>query len=217
MAETIKEIPWEMFCEGYGSPPSRYLDIDSPFIHEGFKYATDSRIAIRVPATGECWDTENRIPKSITKVGWHLAEGANWRPWPEREQPVAGESIKCNRCNGKGGVKFSHWCAKCQGSGAVIEECPHCGHDMDEEECDRCDGKGVYFRDQCGYCGGRGEGELLKGQPVGLARISGDYDDRIRQLPGPIEYVPPKSDDGAILFRFDGGEGVIMPLMPGTF
>lgn len=217
MAVTTKEIPWEMFCEGYASAPSRYLDIEKPFVWQGYKYATDSRIAVRVAAPGEFESLEEgrRIPKSIVNVGWHLAEGATWEPWPERASATVER--ECPRCKGRGTVGYSHHCATCGGSGAIIEECPHCGHDMDEEECEHCDGKGEFYRYSCSYCDGKGEGELLKEQPVGLARIAGDYDDRIRRLPGPIEYVPPKTDDGAILFRFDGGEGVIMPLMPGTF
>lgn len=196
------EIPWDIFCDGYACEPwTKRFDLRNPFVRDGYQYATDARIAIRVPAP-DLEDTLRGIPQEmITEMHWDHDVHGDWKPWPVRWPVVPGRTVECSRCHGRGKIRPLGNCLKCGATGwrsGVV--------------CVTCNGEGVVYSAQCDYCDGKGDGELLDKQPICAANISGDYDDRIRRLPGPIEFVPPTDAESPILFRFASGEGIIQPI-----
>jgi hypothetical protein len=84
------------------------------------------------------------------------------------------------------------------------------------EQCRMCDGRGYEHdcpdcRRECEHCDGIGE-QLLPPIRIGEARFKGVYISWIRELPG-LEIGKPKPVD-PLPFRFDGGEGLLMPMRP---
>ncbi len=200
--ETATEIPWDIFCDGYNSEPwIKRFDLRKPFIRDGYQYATDARIAIRAPAAGVESTIYGVTPQTIAEMNWDHADKRDYQPWPARWPAVPGRTVTCCRCDGRGRFKCMGECRICKGRGW-----------HDGGECKKCNCEGVYFSEPCDYCGGNGSGELLLKQPIGAADISGDYDDRIRRLPGPIEVSLPTDDKLPVYFRFAGGEGLVQPL-----
>lgn len=84
-------------------------------------------------------------------------------------------------------------CALCQGEG--IDTYGHCGH---QAECTSCDGSGQALDDYQ--------------VDVGGILFSADVFSRIRGLPNIAIEVNPSHPLKPHRFRFDGGEGVIMPM-----
>lgn len=200
-------LPWREFCDPLAS---RYL-LNRPFVQNGFRYATDSRIAVRQPSAEPdsnhkefakaLGDSERRFPDIGKLWGDDLTPASPiWQPWPIR-----------------------HWfrddgthsdCAKWEGDG----ECPMCDPDSAEcvdlqgKKCPRCGDTQLKNPRICRVCGGSG---LMFLQWIGRKLINAEYDLRIRYvLPGPVEWFDrDESDDASpIAFRFPGGEGLVMPM-----
>jgi hypothetical protein len=157
----------------------RFASIGRPWTCEGFTYATDGRILIRVPAIeGVEWNEKappvakliaETVPKSVAK----------WVPLPVFPDPVFDE---CENCGGKG-----KW-----------RETDESGKEIGLEfDCDECIG-----------------GKWPKVRPVRvLGRLFNDHFlEEIASLPG-IEIADvPYREGAALYFRFDGGDGLLMPM-----
>lgn len=129
---------WALCVE---SDYSRY-NIGKPFIQNGWRYATDGRIAIREPAPGES-DSEGKYPRMV-----ELFKPAKCtEPWPEPTGEVRWD--RCDDCCGSG---VAHdICPECNGKG--MEECPKSGN---VEECGKCKGAGTIPTDMpCPVCNGQ--------------------------------------------------------------
>lgn len=186
----------------------------SPFKAGDYTAATDGKIMVRIPFIGGIVENdefktvspeviENNIPK---KEGIPVEYPSGWETW---------EPIKetCEQC--KGGGAFVD-CEKCDGFGET--ECDHCGH---EGDCHDCNGKGGFARKieeygdhACLYC--HGTGDIKKIHPVSLNKgdmhVDLPYLKKIHTLPNVQAFICREPGLSLIHFKFDGGEGVLMPL-----
>ena len=109
---TTTEIDLKPFCH---TDVKRYA-MDKPFVIDGWEYATDGRICVRIPADGEPNALEPKDGKKRPTKPWEIfAEvpaDAVWRKWPKVS--------KCVNCNGTGNVDG---CAGCK--------CGRCPGDAD--------------------------------------------------------------------------------------
>lgn len=198
------------FC----SADEEWIGMARPFCQGWFTYATDGRVLVRVDGEVEGVGDPEGSPKveNITK-GWRafagLPDEVEFPPgWDEKPVVVVG----CRECSEQGGFVD---CPECGGSG----ECERCGH-----ECSGCDGKRVVPGSPgddgytvCGVCGGTGLREAMF--PVVL-RIAPDFHQmfdraylrKIAALPG-VVFRGDRAEYGVPLrFKFDGGEGCLMPV-----
>lgn len=182
METTVQQIDLQPFCST--DTDGRY-GIDKPWVKDGWRHATDGRICIRLPATGEPDALpEKRVP--------HFDEvlppvDGNWQPWPQVESCgscFGRRHIDCDECGGDGTCdqckcKGAHNCGCCEGTGKVT--------------CKACHDPGGFDR-------------FLFGETE-LARC---YAYLVAKLPGPVEFLPTTKKDGKVRFRFSGGEGAVM-------
>ena len=81
-------------------------------------------------------------------------------------------------------------CLPCAGHGFIDVPCPTCGQDTKK----MCECKATAIR-------------------LGPAEVAEYYASLIASLPG-VQYVKPATANDIVRFRFDGGEGSVMPLQP---
>lgn len=210
--------------------------LHAPFAGGAYSYASDGRIMIRVPRR----DGDPEQAGYATRLDTYLAEPAQaMGPLPVVELPPAPVYVpkRCKTCDATGRLHGVN-CRTCKGRGVV--ECPTCHN---EDDCDDCDSTGAQTRParpdddpsqtfECDDCGGTGD----LGDPdtpplvptrVGPYSIDRRYVALLQTLPG-IELDLGREDwfAGApyhagptarpLRFRFDGGEGAIMPLHHGA-
>lgn len=110
------DLSWlQQFC----NKEEGRVSIGEPFHHEGYAYACNGHIAVRIPCEpfGDTWSasTKETVLKSFAREG-----GVWWTVVPPLQSPIKKEA-----------------CEPCGGSGTA--ECHACGH---EEDCVDCDGTG---------------------------------------------------------------------------
>jgi hypothetical protein len=104
----------------FASPDESRIYIGSPFYADGFAYATDGHLAVRIPSESfeaERWTDRNKetVLKAFAREG-----GQWWTITPPLESPI--EEVACSTCSGTG-----------------THECHACYH---EDDCSDCDGTG---------------------------------------------------------------------------
>lgn len=176
MSKTLAtEIDLDRFCGTDGPYP-----LSKPFVKDGYRYATDGGIAIRVPAQGEP-DTEGSFPPCPDLFKPTDA--------PRRQLPVTPEYQSL-------GMEME--CPQCGGMGTVFQAVEFEDFiEADDEET------------ECLYCFGIGKGNFPFLVNYGETNIQKKYDVRIRELPGPIKYAESLAGK-QLRFWFDGGEVVLM-------
>lgn len=105
------------WLQQFASPDETRVYIGSPFYHEGYAYATDGHLAVRIPSEpfeDEKWkaDKKETVLKAFAREG-----GEWWTLTPPLESPI--EEVECDKCGGNG------W-----------RECGECGHENDCLDCD---------------------------------------------------------------------------------
>lgn len=140
-----------IFAECVDPESTRYC-LSAPFLQDGFLYATDGRVAVRMPWPGE-WthQAEGRAPK-MADVFRDVSE---FRPDPIAMGEVVVAFEPCKECRGEK-VLPERKCPECRGSGRVDCDCncPHCDYN---ERCDECNGSGrLKGGDRCPTCEGWG-------------------------------------------------------------
>lgn len=199
------------FCE----PAESSRDyLKEPFRDEQHAYGTDGKIMVRVPLVG----VEGEIPPGSCHVFELIYDNL------ERAIRTRGKWIRLHALG-------TNQCQTCRGSG-VLWECRACSgvgsglylHDGRSEtvDCDVCLGNGVVsYREgvdaepsKCHACGGSGEVLAEESRLVGTALLACCLLERLMKLPGLVMKAPRRRCDHGVpvLFRFDGGEGMIMPL-----
>ena len=123
--KTETEIDLKPFCQTYES--SRFA-MDKPFVKNGFKYATDARIIIRVPTDEPDTDIgETKFPDTEHIYAKYEAVVCD-QEWPESfpDCPTCGQlgyaiQYECMTCRGEGYQKCDLWhdheCDECYGHG----------------------------------------------------------------------------------------------------
>lgn len=179
--------------------------ISNPFSHGEYTYATDGNIAVRVPRLPDVAENPTAPGPSIKTLFRQVYEN-KYKAMPTSIPDDKKE--QCVVCKGSGKVIP---CAECKGEGTV--ECDECGH---EGDCKKCKGNGVTLgvgaQESCEDCGGLGYS--IKGTPVHLGNknISSIYLRQIATLPNPAISPSTTGELEVMPFKFDGGEGIVMPM-----
>lgn len=192
------DIDMQKFCAT--EVDSRRYVIEKPFVISGWKYATDGRVAIRVPTT-EAESNWTAIPKAdrLFRDTWNFGDSER-ALWPQHD-----------------GSRSDEDCVFCSGTGKEIEDCPCAGGARDEDgNCKVCHNTWEVVTDRtCAYCDGHGKAFV---DPIICgAKIFARYARLIGSLPGVQLFNncsrAPK-DKHAVPFVFDGGgQGLIMPVV----
>lgn len=167
------------------------------FLHGEYAYATDGRIIVRMPADGlslPVLDAKHYAPQ-LDRL-FDAVEGSFF------PMPHLPPWVLCALCNGSG-----HVCDK---------ECEKCGGDGGNLPCKACLGTGrvacALGDDGCQQhkciVGCDGLGIQSEAIPVGDAHFNLAYLLAVADLPGVLARGPAES----MAFRFDGGDGRLMPL-----
>ena len=191
--------------------------IRTPFSDEQYTYATDGHIIIRVARIPEIVNPGGTILPQWKSMPWDHETLSDWHPIPN-EIPD-GKRVECKSCEGTGKVIT---CPDCDGDGEVeytYDSTSGKTYDADIE-CPVCEGRGKMNGngEHCEDCNGQGhriEPVAVKVESIGLY-VSNHLLQRVKDLPGimiaikgpitPLDPLPP------IRFRFDGGDGIIMPM-----
>lgn len=181
-------IDLSKFCD----PESSRYSIQKPWVKNGYTYATDGRVLVRVDTADEPDTVAEpgsglRFPKADDILPPLAASESDWLPWPKVEPCetcMASNKIPCIECDGHGECNL----CRCK--------TPH--------ECGNCDGTGSIDCETCTDIGGFSH-------RFGKAEIALKYAFAISALPD-VKYLPQEKPDGVVRFRFDGGEGAVASL-----
>lgn len=185
------------FCD----PHPYRANIGEPFVKDGWMYATDARICVRVPCSQP--DSEGRFPdvavvfrlygvKEPPTTVRHRDGGvaysglAAWQQWPTKPiwvktEPDKQTGITCPLCHGEGETFWGG----------------------DSQACVYCDRTGLLERFE----------NVELGIPFDASSplIAGKYWSLISRLPD-VWYREPENSEKPIHFRFRGGEGLLMQI-----
>lgn len=185
------------FCSIDAARPS----ITTPWNDGEYALATCGRLIIRVPRQD---GLEERVAggvnrpdyRNIIKVKEQAEYTSEWPLIAEKEQT-------CTECDGSGTDQIV--CGDCGGKG--FYGCPHCGQDMDCEECDGT-GKVGDPKKPCPECKGAKMFKYTLHQ-IGDNHFTSLLLDLIKDLPGIA--IEKSGRMHPTHFKFDGGDGIIMP------
>lgn len=105
MTHTDMDINWNMFTYDRDWPPSRYV-LCKPFVRDGYRYATDGRIMVRVPSTEP--NTSGKLPPTAD-IGWLHGTVTEWIDWPmDRDDEPTLMRAACGGC-GECGHTGTHY------------------------------------------------------------------------------------------------------------
>lgn len=204
-------IDLKKFCENDRCRP--YLN--NPFSIGDFTYASDGRIAVRVPRLESVGEVEG-APDTILKVFTEnliAFDQATLVPKPPQVADLSCKACKrtgkvtlCETCGGEGyqecDLGHDHDCEDCDGNGVIAV---HPGGEKDGIECPECDGLGKIPDTPQGL----GTGVIIDGKVgVGLGYLR-----KLADLPLVRWSLDHRTyPEAPIPFWFDGGEGILMPM-----
>lgn len=194
---TLTAEQLQPFCS---NDPHRFM-LHAPFTRGEWTYATNGKIAIRVPKIEGVPEGEVGAEK-VFPVSPRGVECLVPSDLPEDTK------LECTDCKGLGRTLK---CSKCNGSG--VFECDECGHVAD---CKICNGVGSIPSSQlehpaCDVCDGLGHCFKPVSVQVGSARFFSNHLRLIAGLPELKILVNPTEGESSF-FHFSGGEGVILPV-----
>lgn len=192
---------------------------NKPFTVDGFTYATNGHLIMKVPEMPEFKDNGNSGPGRATTMKEWTADVLEWFSCPVipeiMDEPCKvcggiGRAFVCPECDFDGMVelktKFSDYesqqCETCGGHGQVTKEVidplkkKFPSVVVDEGDCEQCDGSGIHRR-------------IDNSVMLGGTAMSDRYLSWIGLLPN-CE-IGTTGQDTPARFRFDGGEGLLMP------
>lgn len=191
--------------------------LNTPWSEGDFTYASNGLLLVRVPRRD---DVAEKI-EAPNIQGTSLGAGFDKTPIEWFSVPNIEIATKeCQKCKGTG---HQYTCPECEGSGEVSLSTDW--SDYGEHSCETCGGTGQLSKDhwlrlmpkgsnpageECHKCGGAGklydDGKAIK---VGDALFTDTLLKKVAVLPGCKigvigELLP-------AIFRFDGGDGLLMP------
>lgn len=180
----------QRFCR---EDPERSLG--KPWTKDGFTYASNGFILLRVPAL-----QEDPSGLGVALDGVYKQAGA---------MPETGWV-------GLSDLPMAPVCPKCNGKAEADSECPECGGDGDVEfhnghhsytcDCKTCDGSGEI--EGCTECHGSG---VAKEDPIRVG--SRKFDPGMLRLASTLPGAQAAPTSASVnWFKFDGGDGLLMPL-----
>ncbi|MBU2537260.1 MAG: hypothetical protein KKH22_02395 [Proteobacteria bacterium] len=191
------------FDQGYGETMRK------PWSTGKYSYATNGHILVRVLRRDEIPEREDAPP--LYNVS-HLffKEPRTWLPAPVVSPQKPKE---CELCGGTGSVFY---CPECDGEGDLEFENKYSRYTV---TCDTCEGSRVVSKvvgagddgskKRCDSCAGLGSRQDHKSVPIGDLYFSDVYLSWIAELPG--AEIGLYCLGNPARFRFDGGEGLLMP------
>jgi hypothetical protein len=179
--------------------------LSNPFNVGAYTYATNGHFGIRVPAMPEF--AGNAGPDKIEAVWFHgMVVDDLWVPVAS---VVDKRTMKqCPVCDGSGQISK---CPECDGNG-VVEWTSDNDYDY-EAECKMCDGDGTIGGNGmvCSTCLGQGKIATTQRINVGSKLLNANLLSIMNQLPNCQIATEAVEGYECIPFRFDGGDGIIMP------
>lgn len=179
--------------------------ICAPFSFGGYSYATNGHILVRVLRLADVpeWDALNEKMTVLFDAVDLPAVNAALVEIPDFDQPAPEVCIIC-----KGVGKVSN-CPECDGEGEVTLDNDYHSYEC---ECLTCFGEGKVFGNDaiCYACNGTGKKKTFAKVPVGMTFFSSHYLTMLKELPG-IK-VSVTSELGPQYFKWDGGDGLLMPM-----
>lgn len=167
--------------------------ITHPWTAEGYTQATNGRILIRVAPIEDVEINTTTAP--VTDRLFPKQEPTEWHDITEL-QLMPGET--CPHCNKAESVV----CPECGGNGQVELSNHYNSYVVD---CKTCEGSGETY---CRHCEGRG---FLEGvTQLGSAQYSSDLLRQLQSLPNCKVGIGKPLEPA--WFRFDGGDGLVMPV-----
>ena len=179
--------------------------LNKPFRMGAFVYASDGKIAVRVPAESMPDVQEN--PDAPNAASLEFDGGADFIPLPA----CASSPVPCIECGGTG---IQTKCRKCAGTGEITCVCGDCGHEH-ETECPSCEGSGTTDGTpdgRCAVCGGTKE---VYDREVGTWAGNRFIADWLLAKLGTLDDVMIASAGSPLSpaqFLFKGGVGIVMPM-----
>ena len=194
----VRHIDLSQFCD-----PEQWVryDLATPFLQDNTTYASDGRVAVRTTLLNTPPDDakeEKRRPM-MDSLPWRHDAMRGWRSW-DRWKKTDEHNCICPYCtNGRIGPLVT--CTKCHGDEFEMEWCEYCDETgkRGAHECPECKGTGWvnYAYEMDGVC------------------IAPGYLNKVSTL-GPVEVAIDRKPFGdvttLVLFRFDGGDGILCPV-----
>ena len=202
-----KDIDLQLFCGVDDYRP--YLH--TPFNVGEFTYATNAHLAVRVVKRAEFDVPQGAEDKIETALPAYFEgiDNAEYKKLPA----IHLRKTDCDECCGTGFIQ-KYCCPECDGDGEVGLDNDYNSYTFD---CKTCDGEGTVSRqvkDKCPECDG--EKVVLSGKHNAAnldgGRVNMILFSKFAALPNiTYAYIV---DKGLYAFKFDGGEGILMTLLP---
>jgi hypothetical protein len=179
----------------------------APFTFEGFTYATNGHILVRVPRLPDVpeWEAVNEQAANLFALVDMAKAKAALTEIPDFGEP---EREPCKWCKGTGKITT---CPECDGEGEVALDS---GYHEYECECLTCfgDGKVSGGAEICPQCKGVGSLAGVAKIAIGEVLFGSQYLTMIKALPD--AKIAPLDPLNGNYFVFEGGEGMLMPMRP---
>ena len=183
--------------------------ITEPFSRGEWTYATNGHICVRIPRISAIThEAKTSVSESAEKLFTDTkARTTVWQSLPVFEL----KRSDCSTCGGTGYIQicpaYDHPDHKCfNGESKICQQY--------NADCAKGCSKDAELSFKCGDCDGSGEiklpGKYIVQGSKGTTQISAIYLDMIKDLPDVM--IAPYDETSAFLFRFDGGEGMLMPM-----
>jgi hypothetical protein len=191
----------QKFCS---DDPTRE-NIAAPWSSGAHSYATSGHILIRVPRID---DIPERGSVPNAEELFVNMDRKSWFPMDAISLPEPSSTTKeCPECKGLGAEE--RVCPECYGSGTVDFSNRYSEYEVD---CRSCDGEGKIHK--CDHCGSDGKITTQDLQPteIGGHHFQARYLRLLKSLPG-CKVGPNETYLDVAAFTFDGGDGLLMPMM----
>ena len=192
----------EKFCSSWRT------NFEKPFVYDGKTYSTDGHILLRIEEVLEGVEENPSFPYDGIKDSF---EGPFLNPYPLVNYRTEEKTEVCTECNGKG---FVSTCPECEGSGEVEWDS---GWNYYSAECQSCEGTGTLSDgdsgDECDNCEGKGVISVREKVRIGNSTFSNLLINKLlNNLPEGLEILPSTEIRKPALLRWNGGDGLLMPL-----
>ncbi len=198
----MKLSEFEKFCS---------VDKEKPMLTKSFnqgdyRYATDEYIVIRILNTEACKILENEKLPNMDALKWDHSEITKWQSLTNIDSSMID---KCVFCKGTGRVNVCH---ECDGDGEVNAETEYSSYLCD---CATCNGKGSIGigdedSNECEDCEASGLNYSYRFK-VNNRLVVYRQLKKIMTLPK-LQIADYGEPNEIMRFKFDGGEGLIMPV-----
>lgn len=206
--QTVRHIDLSLFCDPE-SAECRY-DMTRPFHQDGVTFATDARICVRTTLPVNMDGADERSQPKFDSLKWE-PDGKGWLPL-SRANRIPSELFRghpieyeCPSCFGKGRGGNYRPCPKCDATGWMVIRC---SDDFENYETPCTCRTGYLGGTECHECSGKGQ--VTYRYQLGGLMLAPTYVEKMQTL-GDVDCLP-RPDDIQALFRFDGGEGIVMGL-----